>query len=459
MNLASRNSITKFIKEEAREIEVLAECDVIVAGGGVAGIGAATAAARNGASVILIDSHGYLGGTATAGMVNNFGGYKLSLISGILKEFIGRLESYKSIISIYNEVLNGYTSYYDVEMFKYVSLQMLEEAGVKLLLHSYIVNSIVKNNKINGVILESKSGRKAVLSKNTIDSSGDGDVAALAGAEYEKGRESDGKTQAMTLCFRMGNVNLQVLIDYINKNKEEFRELNIDLSNNPPILAIGGFKSIINKARKNKDLSIDHEILWIGSLIREGEVWINWTHIVDVDGLNVLDLTYAEIEGMKQVIECVNFLKKYIAGFKSSYLVNIANDIGIRETRRIMGEYVLTEDDILSGKRFSDAIARNNSPMDIHSPSDEKQDWIDAKHYDIPYSCLVPRNIDNLLVAGRCISSTHKAMASIRFEPCCMATGQAAGTAAAIAVKDSVVPRKINITKLQRILKSQGVII
>lgn len=449
----------KIIKEEAKEISLLAECDVTVAGGGVAGLGAAIAAARNGASVILIDSHGYFGGTATAGMVCNFGGYIPSLIGGVFKEFIDRLENLKSIKKIFNNVLNGYTLFYDVEIFKYILIQMIEEAGVTPLLHSNIVSTIVKDHKINGVVIESKSGRQAIFSKVIIDATGDGDVAALAGADYKKGRESDGKTQAMTLCFKMGGVNIRKLIDYINKNNKEFRELNLDLNINPPVVTVGGFKNIIDKAIKNKDLSVDHEILWIGSLIRKGEVWINWTHIVNVDGLNVLDLTYAEIESIKQVMECVNFLKKYIAGFKHSYLINMANDIGVRETRRIVGEYTLTEDDILSGRKFKDVIARNNSPMDIHSPDGEKQYWIDVKPYDIPYSSLIPKNIDNLLVAGRCISATHKAMASIRFQPCCIATGQAAGTAAAIAVKDCVVPRKVNIAKLQEFLKNQGVII
>ena len=240
MYLDLKYTNNKIIKEEAKEISLLAECDVTVAGGGVAGLGAAIAAARNGASVILIDSHGYFGGTATAGMVCNFGGYTPSLIGGVFKEFIDRLENLKSIKKIFNNVLNGYTLFYDVEIFKYILIQMIEEAGVTPLLHSNIVSTIVKDHKINGVVIESKSGRQAIFSKVIIDATGDGDVAALAGADYKKGRESDGKTQAMTLCFKMGGVNIRKLIDYINKNNKEFRELNLDLNINPQIVTVGG---------------------------------------------------------------------------------------------------------------------------------------------------------------------------------------------------------------------------
>jgi ribulose 1,5-bisphosphate synthetase/thiazole synthase len=453
------NESDDFIIEKEKKIKILNKCDVLVVGGGVAGIGAAIAAARSGVRVILVDNHGYLGGTATAGMVNNFGAYKPSLISGVLGEIINKLEEKKSIRSIFNHILNGFTSYYDPEVLKYITTKMLQEAGVKVYLHSYISDAIVIDNCVSGIIFESKSGRNAIISKAIVDSTGDGDVAAFAGADFCKGRESDNKTQAMSLCFRLGNVNFKELIDYVQSNKGEFRELNLDLDKTPPMFAIGGFKSLIKEAIRNNDLKTGHEILWFGSLLNDGEVWVNWTHIINKDGLSVTDLSFAEMEGLEQVFEAIDFFKKYIPGFKDSRLVNIANDIGVRETRRIVGEYILTESDIVEGRIFKDVVVKNNSPMDIHSPDSEKQDWLETNNYDIPYRCLVPIKIDGLLVSGRCISATHKAMASIRFEPCCMATGQAAGVAAALSVKYNVKPRELNVGKLQEELKKQNVIL
>lgn len=454
-----RNS-EKSIWRDRRKVPVMAESEVVVVGGGVAGIAAAVSAAREGVKVLLIENLGILGGTATAGLMNNFGGYLPSLIGGFTKEVIERLGNMKSVFPLFNPVLNGYSMIFDPEVFKYIAMQMLEEEGVKLLLNSMVVDSIVEDKKIKGVFLESKSGSGAVIANVIIDATGDGDVAWKAGVPYQKGREKDGKLQAVTLMFEVGRVNIGKLIKFVNRNKDDFCEICIDTTQDPPQLMVGGFYSLIKKAIKNQDFPLEHELIWVDGSLRNGDtVTINATHIINIDGTSVFDLTRARVEGVKQVMSVMKFLKKYVPGFELSFLRCTASSIGVRETRRIIGEYMLTEEDILSGRSFDDVIARNNAPMDIHSPTDGKQKWVQVKPYDIPYRCLVPQIIDNLLVSGRCISSTHKAFASTRFMPCCMATGQAAGIAAALSVKNKVTPRQLDVIKLQKALRKQGAII
>ena len=412
----------------------ISEHDVIVAGGGTAGIAAAVAAARNGADTILVERYGFLGGTMTAGLVNPFMTFhagKEQIIKGIFQEIIDRLKD-----------TGGYdekTKAFDSEIMKLVLDQMIKEADVKLLLHTYITDALVtKENIIKGIEAYNKSGRQVVLGKVIIDATGDGDVAVMAGAPYEKGREEDGLTQPMTLNFRMGGVDVERM-----PSREKINKL-------------------FDEAKAKGEIKIPRENVLYFPTTRRGEIHFNTTRIVKVDGTKADDLTYAEIEGRRQMAELIKFLKEKVPGFENAYLLMSAVQVGVRETRRIIGEYVLTGEDVIKARKFSDVIARGSYPIDIHSPTGEGtviKKLPPGESYDIPYRCIVPKKVENLLIAGRCISCTHEAQAAIRVIPIVVAIGQAAGTAAALAAKLHASLREMNVPLLQEALKKQGAIL
>ncbi|MDD2710152.1 MAG: FAD-dependent oxidoreductase [Verrucomicrobiae bacterium] len=449
------------ITEKSRQIPVINQVDVLVAGGGVAGIAAAIAAARMGAKTLLIEANGFLGGTATAVPMNWFGGYVAPLHKGIMKEFLDRLEKRGGIgRKFFNPVTNGWLIGFSVDIFKMLTVEMLEEAGAKLLLHAWIADVIVKNKKIQGVVIESKSGRQAILAKSVIDTTGDGDVAARAGCPYKVGRESDGKTQGMTLVGPiLEGVNTKKLWNFMRKyHRENPKEIHEFIQDRLPFFVASGFKSLLEKAKKKGDLHFDYDTVWINGTLGTDQAEIDGSFVANVDGTNVKDLTYAETESLKQLSSLADFAKKYIPGFEKSRLLDRRGwvSIGVRETRRIMGDYVLTGEDVSTGKRFSDGIAQNLAPIDIHSPEGQVFKTL-TKAYNIPYRCLVPKKIEGLLVAGRCISVTHEALASARYMPCCIVTGQAAGIAAALAAKARTTPRNIKASQVQKHLRKAGI--
>jgi hypothetical protein len=400
---------------QTKEIPIVKSSDIIVAGGGPAGVAAAIAAARQGANTILLEKHGFLGGMGTAALVNPFMSYfsgRTQLVKGIFQEVIERLENAGAFGGV------GHSWSFDPEVYKFVLNELCLEAGVHLQFHTFVVDAITENGKITGLITESKSGRQIMEANIYIDCTGDGDLAARAGAEYQIGRETDGACQPMSIMFKMGGV----------KNRRKAWEYPVN------------------------DKRLPQGRVLFFKMPREGEVMVNMTRIVNVDGTNVEDLTRAEIEGRKQVMEIVEYMKENVEGFEDAYLIMTGPQIGVRESRRIMGEYVLTADDVLQCRKFEDAIAHCSYMIDIHNPTGagtEKVILPKGQWYDIPYRCLLPKGFDNLLVAGRCISSTHEAHSSLRIQPTCYALGQAAGTAGAIAVKANISPKQVNISELQ----------
>lgn len=389
------------------DVPAVAKTQVLVVGGGLAGCAAAICAARNGAEVLLIERAGWLGGMSTSGLVPM--ALNVPLNEGIVREWVNLLKK-----------LGGDNQWENPVIIKYALYKLCQEAGVKLMLYTLAVDAVVENNVIKGVIVESKSGRQAILADIVIDATGDGDVAAKAGAPFEVGRGRNEGTQTMTLVFVLGNVNTtKITPDSWKKGYN--------------------ITKIVNG--------------------EHGAISINYINIGGVQGLDVRDLTYANLECMRRILEETHKkMQKDIPGCEESYVADMAPYMGVRETRRIMGEYVLTGGDVLKGVRFDDAVARGFYPIDIHhwDGSGDVGGLGVASPYDIPYRCLVPLKIDNLLIAGRPISADHAAHGSLRVQGTTMSIGQAVGTAAALCVKEKVTPRKLKPELLISTLIKQG---
>lgn len=404
----------------------------MVCGGGPGGLGAAVSAARNGADTLLIERYGFLGGMATAGFVNPFMTYYAGdeqIIDGVFGEIVDRLKSYNA----FGQPLSPRA--FDTEIFKIVADEICLESGVRLLLHAFAGGVTMRGPLIDSVAISIKSGRRAARAKVYVDATGDADLAFLSGVPCEKGRSSDGLTQPMTLNFRMGGVDTD------------------------RIPSRGGITEIYLKAREQGRIDCPRDdVLYFHS--GRGEIHFNTTRVTHADGTSAEDLTRAEIESRRQAMQIARFLIEDVPGFERAYLQLTGTQIGIRETRRIVGEYVLTAEDVLGARKFCDCIARGSYPVDIHDPvggGTILEHLAPGESYDIPYRSLVPLAVDNLLVAGRPISSTHEAHSSLRIMPIACAIGEAAGAAAALCAKDGATPRKLDVLSLQRTLISQGV--
>lgn len=447
------------ITEPAREIPVRLEVDVLVVGGGPSGIIAAKAAAEDGLSVTLIDSRSFVGGNMTIGLpILGFLGQKGNqIIKGQPQVFIDKLKEVDAASEHRPCPLHMSLTLVEPEAVKNVGLEMLTQAGVNVMLYTFFAGVVMDGDTIKGVIVESKSGREAILAKTVIDCTGDADVAFRAGVECEYGNEKGG-VQPPTLMFCLGGVDTEKLRLSI---AEEPRTYLTDFipaeyfgQNNQFIVV--GLRSLMEKARQNGfNLPVERTIIITG--LREGEVWINMTRVNGVNGTNPASLTFGETEGRRQIIDIQKYLIEYVPGFENAYFTKMAPFIGIRETRRIVGKYVLTSEDILSCRRFEDAIAVASYPLDIHHPEGGgcTLTWC-GDCYDIPYRSLLPDKIENLLVAGRCISCTHEAMSAIRVMAPCMAMGEAAGRAAKMAVRQNISPSQIDVQKLRAELLEKG---
>lgn len=432
------------------------EAEVVVIGGGPAGVNAAIAAGRSGVKTVLIERYGFIGGMSTAALVYPWMTFHTvegkQVIHGIAQEIIDRLRAVGASPGHLRDTVGFVHTItpYHPEVYKVLAVDMLKEAGVKLILHSFVDQVEAEGSRIQSVQLTSKSGRILVRGQVFVDATGDADVAYLSGAPCLLGREGDNKTQPMTMKFRMRGVNLervkQYMLDYPEEfyHKTPFRELK-----ELPLSGVLGFYKHWQEA--NLPINRDQVLFFTGPA--DDEVLVNTTRVQGLDGTNVEELTEAEEMGRKQVIMVAEFMRNKLPGFEQASISQVGAQIGIRETRRIDGLYALQPDDVVEGRRFDDVIARSGYPIDIHDPSGKgvTAAWVKGDGaYDIPYRSLLPKQIDNLLCAGRCISTTHEALATTRLTPSCMATGQAAGTAAALAVQSGAAPREIDIKELQQ---------
>jgi hypothetical protein len=442
------------------------EADVVVVGGGPAGVNAAIAAGRSGASTVLIEKYGFIGGMSTAALVYPWMTFHTTegkqVIKGIAQEIIDRLMALGASPGHLRDTVGFVHTItpYHPEMYKVLALDMLKEAGVKLILHSFVdsVETEAGGDRIRSVQLTSKSGRIDVRGRIFIDTTGDADVAYLAGAPCLQGRDGDKLTQPMTMKFRMRGVDLARVKQYMLEHPDEFYRKTpwAELADLPLSGVLGYYK---HWKAANLPINRDQVLFFTGPA--DDEVLVNTTRVQGLDGTNVEDLTEAEELGRKQVLMVAEFMSS-LPGFEKASISSVGSQIGIRETRRIDGQYALQVDDVVKGRRFDDVIARSGYPIDIHDPSGKgvTAAWVEGDGaYDIPYRCLLPKRITNLLTGGRCISTTHEALATTRLTPSCMATGQAAGSAAGLAVKHGVNPAEVDIAELQRTLEADGALL
>ncbi|MFA5039239.1 MAG: FAD-dependent oxidoreductase [Candidatus Omnitrophota bacterium] len=454
-----------FVDLPLRRVRLAATTDVLVVGGGPAGIGAAVSASRLGAGVILTERYGFLGGNATAALVMPFmsfyiqrknpgggrgksGPLKEAVVTGVWQEFLQKLILAKGALrALPAGKMTRWEVPFDPEIFKGIALDMVDESGARILFHAFSTAVCVENSRVKYAVFATKSGLIAIGASVIIDSTGDGDIACQAGEEYDLGRPLDGLTQPMTLMFRMGEFSPSRFQSYVKKHPGQWKE------------GVYGLWDLIQKAEKDGRLKLPRENILFFSTPHPKEVSVNSTRVCGLKGNDVWDLSLAEWLGRRQMRQIVSFLRDYVPGFRESYPIQSGVQVGVRETRRVRGLYTLTQEDILSARKFPDSIARGAYPIDIHNPKGRGtllKPLPPGEFYEIPLRCLIPKKNKGLLMAGRCISGTHEAHASYRIMAVSMATGQAAGVCAALAVKNKVSPEMIPARAVRLELRKQG---
>jgi ribulose 1,5-bisphosphate synthetase/thiazole synthase len=420
------------------------ETDVLVVGSGAAGATAAIAAARQGASVLLVERYGFMGGTSTMALDTFcgfyvYGGAPEKIVGGIADDVLDLLQKHDRIlIRASTNWRSGDVITYNPHSLKVVWETLALRAGVKLLYHTLVVDALMDGDRLRGVIAVNKGGLLRINAQVVVDASGDADVAAVAGVPYESGG-SGGMLQGLTTTFRLGNVDVE-------RAQQTGHE---------------ALQGLMREAADSGEYRLTHRGGTLNLTPLPREMAANMARVRVVDATDVFQLTAAEIEGRQQALEYVRFLKEQIPGYENAYLANLSTQIGIRESRRIFGEYRLTRDDVLNARQFEDSIARCGWPVEDHTVKDTVRfEYLQAgMTYDIPFRCLLPLAVDGLLVAGRCLSADHDAHASARVMAQCMAMGQAAGTAAAMCIQNRVAPRAVAIPALRDRLRSDGALI
>ena len=442
----------KQVEEQSRTIPVMAETDVLVVGGGPAGLAAALAAARAGVNTMLVERYGCFGGVITQSMIGTIAWYRTTKqtvdAGGIGVEFERRAKEMGASMKVFwYEIL-------DTEVFKYIADQMVQEAGVVPVLHCPTVDVIMEGNTVKGVITESKSGRQAILAKRVIDATGDADLAYRAGVPCRKDPKEI--LEPVSVNFGCSGVNLDKFLKYTFSNPSTVADWGDDSGEKEQDEFSTYLVEPFNKAKEAGEITKDvcMKSYW-GNFTDAGEITsMNAIHMPNVDPTDVWDLTKAEIEGRQQVMWAVDALKKYTPGFENARLRTIGASLGTRESRKIQGEYELTEHDVLNEARFDDSIGIFPEFLDGNKiaimPST-------GRYFQVPYGIIVPQKIENLLVAGRCVAGDKTSHAATRQMMCCAVTGQGAGVAAAVSLTDGAGFREIDISKVQRILTDQGV--
>ena len=438
---------------------------MLVVGGGNAGCAAALAAARTGARTMLVERYGFLGGTATAAMVGpwmTFHSGTDRIIGGIAQEIVERLIALGGSpghIPDSSDYVPTITPF-DPEIHKALLFDLMRESNVHLLLHALVVDAVRDaRGAVRGATFATVGGMRTVLAGRTIDATADAFVAAAAGCALQQGDER-GRVQPASLMFRLSHVDMNAVAAYVREHPEQMRtSLAPEARTADALTAVAGLYDLWQRAQA-AGVEVPREVVSFFISPYPDEVTVNMTRVIDIDPLDPDDLTRAEIEARAKAMRLFAFFRVRVPGFAHARIAATATQIGVRESRRIVGEYTLTREDILERRTFDDAIARSAYPIDIHNPSGSgttTHRLPPGTSYEIPYRCLVPQTVEDLLVAGRCISTTHEALASTRLTPTVMTFGQAAGTAAALSLAAGVTPRNVDVRALRERLIADGV--
>lgn len=424
-----------------KKLELLAECEVLVVGGGPAGSIAGVAAARQGADTLVLERHGFFGGNLTAGGIDTMYGFytvgedQQKVVGGIPDEVVARLAKMAACYERPNTYGSGTGVTVSLPHLKVVLEQMAQEAGTRYLYQAFVPDVYLEEGRLAGVVVATKQGLKLVKAHTIVDASGDADVVAHAGGAYEKAGQT-GPIQSCTAVFFMGHVDVAKAKAFGKKAMWE----------------------AMREAHERGDYRLPRsEGSWHATPY-SGFIEANMTRIPDVDATNIEAITAAETEGRRQVLEYARFLKENVPGFEESYLVKTGPSLGVREARRAIGDYVLTMEDAIEGHLFEDAIVRCGMPVEDHHTGSDTH-WVYVKdfgYYEIPFRALLPKGLDNVLVAGRCLSASHDAHASARSSATAMGMGQAAGVAAAMAVAAGSPVRAVDVQEVRKVIKTWG---
>ena len=430
--------------------------DVIVLGGGVSGCMAAFAAAKQGATALLVEQYGFLGGSLTnagVGPMMTFHAGDRQVVTGLPQELVKRMTAKQGCIG-HIEDTTGYASSvtpFDAEIMKLVLDEMAQEFGVDVLYHATLIQANAENGTIQSVTVQTRGGAVELRGSVFIDASGDGALAFAAGAELRQGRDVDGLCQPMTTNMKVSGVDVEALKEEIRKNQGNFNVKDLTSMDRSPRLSMAGFYKEFNTAKAAGQLHTEREDVLLFETVNPGEVIVNTTRVVMLNPVDPWDLSRAEQEGRKQAYELICFFREHCAGFANAVLVSTGVQIGVRESRRVVGDYVLTQEDLLESRYFEDTVALGGYPIDIHNPTGAKTKTTHLKpgqYYFIPLRSLIVKGFDNLLVCGRCMSATHEAGAAVRVTPIAMGVGQAAGTAAGLASTKCVPVRNLEIVQI-----------
>lgn len=437
---------------EARDIPLLADVDVLVVGGGAAGVAAATVAAESGKSVVIVEKYGFFGGAAVAGMSGTICGMYLAtndiskgpeqVVFGFTERFRHALAERGGVTSpqIYGKT---FTVTHDPLMWKETADHFIQRAGVRVLFHTAVTGVLIDEDNYKGVIVESNAGRSTILSKRIIDASGDAAVVARAGHRYVFG--DNGRIQNPTMFFRAGNVNIPRYLEYFGEDT----------------IAPQKVVKALEEAHASGKYFLPRNKIWIFPTTRPNELLVNATRLSGADGrmLNVIDpadFTAAEILGREQVREYARFMKDFIPGCEKSYVVDTGVEAGIRQTRSIVGTTTLRNSDVVECRKRADGICRVPWPIELHAGDKPKLHWLLDDYYEVPYLSLVPEVGENIIVAGRCLSAEHEALASARVTAQCFEYGHAAAMAAVLSIDESTPFRNLSGETLRAAMKANG---